>query len=299
MFHPELLKNKKILVTGGGTGLGKEIAGHYLELGAEVAICGRREPVLRETAEGLMAQHGGTVTVHSVDIRDHQAVDAMIDTIWQQGPLTGLVNNAAGNFLSRTEDLSVNGFNAITNIVLHGTFYVTQSVGRRWLEAGLPGSIINILVTWIWTGGPFTVPSAMSKAGLAAMTKSLAVEWGNRGIRINGIAPGPFPTEGASKRLNLSTIRGQDSQDPAEQTPAVRVPLGRIGQMRELTNLATFLMADGCDYLTGEIIAIDGGQWLAGHGHSGHLASLGDAEWQAIREAIQQTNAADKKLRTS
>ena len=202
MFQQHLLKGKNILITGGGTGLGREIAAKYLELGADLWIAGRRAAVLQDAAKELMAEHGGRVRTHAVDIRDFAAVDAMVQRIWDEsGPLTGLVNNAAGNFISPTKDLTPNGFNAIANIVFHGTFYVTHAVGRRWIEGGHKGSVISILVTWVWTGSPYVVPSAMSKAALNVMTKSLAVEWGRYGIRLNAIAPGPFPTEGASKRL--------------------------------------------------------------------------------------------------
>ena len=184
MFRPELLKGKRILVTGGGTGLGREIADKYLELGASVYLCGRRKHVLDETAAALAAKHGGSVKTHAVDIRDAAAVDAMAQWIWEDGgPLDGLVNNAAGNFISRTEDLSPRGFDAIANIVLHGTFYVTHAVGKRWIAGGHKGSVVSILVTWIWTGSPYVVPSAMAKAGVHVMTQSLAVEWARYGIR--------------------------------------------------------------------------------------------------------------------
>src|SRR5215212_9889702 len=173
----------------------------FLELGAEVFICGRRKSVCDATAFELADKTGGQVTSYGVDIRNAAAVDEMVEDIFRGGPLTSLVNNAAGNFISRTEDLSPKGFDAIANIVFHGTFYVTHAVGKRWIAGGDKGSVISILVTWVHTGSPFVVPSAMSKAGLHVMTKSLAVEWGKYGIRLNGIAPGPFPTEGATKRL--------------------------------------------------------------------------------------------------
>ncbi|HKI64016.1 MAG TPA: SDR family oxidoreductase [Burkholderiales bacterium] len=291
MFKEGLFKDKRILVTGGGTGLGKEIAAKYLELGAEVWIAGRRGPVLERTAKELMGAHGGTVRTHSVDIRDAQAVDAMVQRIWDEaGPLTGLVNNAAGNFISPTKDLTPNGFNAIANIVFHGTFYVTHAVGRRWIEGGHKGSVISILVTWVWTGSPYVVPSAMSKAALHVMTKSLAVEWGRHGIRLNAIAPGPFPTEGASKRL-----RPDSSFEDATRT----IPMRRIGQMPELQNLAAFLMADGCDYLTGETIAIDGGGYLANGASFSELDKLSDADWQRMRELIKAQNDKDRAGRTA
>src|SRR5881296_1993216 len=254
MFKKDLLKGKRILITGGGTGLGKEIAAKYLELGAELWLCGRRGAVLESTAKELVARRG-VVRTHSVDIRDAAAVDAMAQRIWDEsGPLTGLVNNAAGNFISPTKDLTPNGFNAIANTVFHGTFYVTHAVGKRWIAGGLPGSVLTIVVTWVHTGSPYVVPSAMSKAGLHVMTKSLAVEWGRHGIRLNAIAPGPFPTEGAAKRLRP----GGGFEDTTHLNP-----MRRIGRMEELQNLATFLMADGCEWLTGETIALDGAGYLA------------------------------------
>ena len=291
MFRDGLLKGKRILVTGGGTGLGKEMAEDYLRLGAEVYICGRRKQVLDDTAKELMDKHGGSVKTHSVDIRVAQAVDEMVEEIWAEGPLTGLVNNAAGNFISPTKDLSSRGFDAIAGIVFHGSFYVTHAIGTRWIRDKVPGSVISILTTWIWNGGPFTVPSAMSKAGVNIMTKSLAAEWGPYGIRLNAIAPGPFPTEGAWARL--SPGQSTDGEGSREG-----IPMGRVGQMSELQNLATFLMADGCEYLTGQTIAIDGAMYNASGGNFSQLTAWGDAEWQAARDAIEATNAKDKAKRT-
>ena len=291
MFRKDLLQGKRILVTGGGTGLGKEIAARYLELGAELWICGRRGPLLDAAAKDLMTRHGGSVRTHAVDIRDAQAVDAMVQRIWDEsGPLSGLVNNAAGNFISPTKDLTPNGFNAIANIVFHGTFYVTHAVGKRWIAGGHKGSVISILVTWVWTGSPYVVPSAMSKAGLHVMTKSLAVEWGRYGIRLNAIAPGAFPTEGASKRLRPDG-RFEDAND--------RNPMRRIGQMPELQNLATFLMADGCEWLTGETIAIDGGGYLANGGSFTELDKLSDADWERMRALIKSQNDKDRAGRSA
>ena len=291
MFKEGLLKGKRILITGGGTGLGREIAARYLELGAELWLCGRRGPVLAATAKELTAQHGGSVRTHAVDIRDAQAVDAMVQRIWDEsGPLTGLVNNAAGNFISPTKDLTPNGFNAIANIVFHGTFYVTHAVGKRWIAGGHKGSVISILVTWVWTGSPYVVPSAMSKAGLHVMTKSLAVEWGKYGIRLNAIAPGQFPTEGAVKRLR---------PDGKAEGSAERNPMRRIGQMPELQNLAAFLMADGCEWLTGETIALDGAGWLATGGGFAELDRLSDADWGRMRSLIKAQNDKDRAGRSS
>ncbi|MCZ7566865.1 MAG: SDR family oxidoreductase [Burkholderiales bacterium] len=291
MFQPDLLAGKRILVTGGGTGLGREIAARYLALGAQLHLCGRRKGVLDESAAALVTAHGGTVRTHACDIRDARAVDAMVQAIWDDGgPLTGLVNNAAGNFISRTEDLSPRGFDAIAGIVLHGTFYVTQAVGKRWIAGGHKGSVVSILVTWVWTGSPFVVPSAMSKAGVHVMTQSLAVEWARHGIRLNAIAPGPFPTEGMGARLNPG--------ETVEARGAAKNPMGRIGRMAELANLATFLMADGCEWLTGQTIALDGAAHLVTHGNFYDLAAWGDEDWARARAAIRAQDEKDKANRS-
>jgi NAD(P)-dependent dehydrogenase (short-subunit alcohol dehydrogenase family) len=293
MFKEGLLRGKRILVTGGGTGLGKEIADRYAELGAEIWLAGRRGGVLQDTAEELKRKHKSKVETHPIDIRDAAAVDAMIQRIWDEsGPLTGLVNNAAGNFISPTKDLSPNGFNAIANIVFHGTFYVTHAVGKRWIEGGHPGTVLSILVTWVHTGSPYVVPSAMSKAGLHVMTKSLAVEWGRHRIRLNAIAPGPFPTEGAEKRLRPGGGFSKSSD---------LNPMRRVGQMPELQNLATFLMADGCEWLTGETIAVDGGGYLAtgSGGYFTELDKLSDADWEKMRAMIKAQNDKDRAERTA
>ena len=294
MFKEGLLEGKRILVTGGGTGLGKEMSRYFLKYGAEVIICGRRESVLEETAKELMEENGGKVKCYGLDIRGAQDVDETIGEIFSEGPLDGLVNNAAGNFISRTQDLSHRGFDAIAGIVFHGTFYVTHSVAKRWLELGRGGSIVSILATWVWTGSAFTVPSAMSKSGIHAMTKSLATEWGNTGIRLNAIAPGPFPTEGAWARLSPN----QDPNDASDQGAYSQNPMGRVGKMEELGNLATFLMSDGCDYLTGQTIAIDGGEYLTGGTFYRALSSLKDEDWEAIKSSIKATNEKDKAKRT-
>lgn len=290
MFEKNLLKGKKILVTGGGTGLGKEMATAYAKLGAETVICGRRESVLQETAKEIEGETGAKCTPIACDIRVAQAIQDMVDEVWASGPLTGLVNNAAGNFISRTKDLSPRGFDAIANIVFHGTFYMTHAVGRKWIEGGHKGSIINILTTWVWNGSPYVVPSAMSKAAVGIMGQSLAVEWGPHGIRINSICPGAFPTEGMTARLNP----GQGEKAYSDMSGN---PWGRVGQMHELTNLATFLMADGCDYLTGQTIAIDGAQYQATGGNFARMASFTDADWEAIRGMIKSTNEKDKAKR--
>ena len=292
MFKEGLLKGKRILVTGGGTGLGKEMATHYASLGADIVICGRRLNVLEETADEIKSNHDVDVLAKSLDIRSPQDVDDFIDQIFATKPLDGLVNNAAGNFISPTKMLSPRGFDAIANIVFHGTFYVTHSVGRRWIEAGLKGNIISILATWVWTGSPYVVPSAMSKSAINAMTKSLAVEWGPYNIRVNAIAPGPFPTEGAWARLSPKGDLDNDSSYSA-------IPLGRVGEMSELQNLASFLMADGCDYLTGQTIAIDGAQYITGGGTFSGLSKLKDSDWEEIKSMIKSTNEKDKANRNT
>lgn len=293
MFKPGLMKGERILVTGGGTGLGKEMAEGFLKLGAEVHICGRRGGVCEETADALMNQHGGKVVPHACDIRVADAITDMNDAIWSaHGPLTGLVNNAAGNFISRTEDLSIRGFDAISNIVFRGTFYMTHDIGKRWIEKGDRGSVCSILTTWVWNGGPFVVPSAMSKAGVNTMTQSLAVEWGRYGLRFNAIAPGPFPTEGMSKRL------APDAEGAKRMDSGAANPMGRVGEMHELVNLAVFLLAPGAEYVNGQTIAIDGAMYNASGGNFAMLASWGDAEWKAAREAIEATNAKDRSKRT-
>jgi NAD(P)-dependent dehydrogenase (short-subunit alcohol dehydrogenase family) len=291
MFRPGLMRGQRILITGGGTGLGKVMAEACLILGAEVYICGRRGGVVEATAKELTDAHGGKCVGLACDIRVPEAIGEMIDTIWADGgALTGLVNNAAGNFISRTEDLSARGFDAISNIVFRGSFFVTLECGKRWLAEGKHAAVVSILTTWVWNGGPFTVPSAMSKAGLNVMTQSLAVEWGARGIRFNAIAPGPFPTEGAWSRLNPGG--GTDSK-PADPT----IPLNRNGEMRELANLAVYLLDPGSAYVNGQTIAIDGGSHLRGGGFS-RLAEWGDAEWEAARNSIRAANEKDRAQRT-
>jgi NAD(P)-dependent dehydrogenase (short-subunit alcohol dehydrogenase family) len=296
MFRSDLLKGKRILVTGGGTGLGREMADEYAKLGATVYICGRRGSVVQQAARELSNANNSRVTALECDIRVPDAVEDMMARIFNEGPLDGLVNNAAGNFISRTKDLSPNGFNAIANIVFHGTFYVTLAAGKRWIDMKHKANVISILTTWIWNGGPFTVPSAMSKAGINIMTKSLAVEWAPHNIRLNAIAPGPFPTKGAWERLNPGNLRSDAMGSETESSAGN--PMGRVGQMHELRNLATFLMADGCDYLTGETIAIDGGGFLGGGGNFAQLSRLGDSDWEAVRNMIKSANDKDRASRT-
>jgi NAD(P)-dependent dehydrogenase (short-subunit alcohol dehydrogenase family) len=295
MYRPGLMNGERILITGGGTGLGKVMAEACLMLGAEVYICGRRGNILEDTAKELMAAHPGgpgKVVGIACDIRVPEAIKDMVDTIWADGgALTGLVNNAAGNFISRTEDLSPRGFDAIANIVFRGSFFVTLECGKRWIAEGKKASVISILTTWVWNGGPFTVPSAMSKAGLNVMTQSLAVEWGPKGIRFNAIAPGPFPTEGISARLNP----GQ--QESAYQNMSGN-PMNRVGDMAELANLAVYLLSKGSEYVNGQTIAIDGGQYNASGGNFSRMTEWGDDQWQAVKDMIKSTNEKDRAQRT-
>ena len=289
MFAPHLLTGRRVLVTGGGTGLGKAMATRCLELGAEVHICGRRKMVCDDTAAELTKAHGGKVVSHGLDIRDAQAVDHMIETIFAAGPLTDLINNAAGNFISRTQDLSPRGFDAIANIVMHGTFYVTQAVGKRWIAGKHRGNVVSIVTTWVRNGSPFVVPSAMSKAAVHAMTMSLATEWGRYGIRLNAIGPGEIPTEGMSKRLN-------PSDQPGERTERIN-PMGRVGTMDELSNLAVFLISGGCDWINGEMIALDGAQALATGGSFYELRNWSDDDWKRARDSIEAQNKKDRAQR--
>ena len=300
MYQPNLFAGQRILVTGGGTGLGRAMAERFLSLGADVAICGRRKQVCDDTAAQWREQFPGRrIDTFGVDIRVAQAVEEMVEAIWQGGGLTGLVNNAAGNFISPTEALSPRGFDAIANIVFHGTFYVTQAVGKRWVAESKAGqwkpgqpcrSVMSIIVTWVDNGSPYVVPSAMSKAGIEVMTKSLAVEWARHGVRLNAVGPGEIPTEGMSKRLNPGEEPGARSRK--------NNPMAREGTMAELQNLASFLMAPGtCDWLTGQSIFMDGGNALANGGNFYELRQWSDADWQAARDRIESQNAKDRAQR--
>jgi len=274
MFHKDLLQHKRILITGGGTGLGKGMAARFLELGAAVYICGRREEVLKATANELKPK--GPIHPRSCDVRSLEAVDQMIDSIWNEGPLDILVNNAAGNFIARTEELSPNAWQSVINIVLIGTLNCTMACGRRWLKSGHKGTVLSISATYAPVGSAYVVPSAVSKAGVEALMRSLAVEWGDRGIRMNAIAPGPIPTQGAFSRV---------LPRPELETVALdRNPQHRFGTVEELANLAAFLVSEGSGYINGEVIRMDGGEFLQG---AGEFSSLGrilkEEDWQAIK----------------
>jgi len=276
MFQADLLRGKKALVTGGGTGLGKSMGRRFLELGAGLVICGRREDVLEQTVAEFDAEFPGRAAWRACDIRDAEAVEAVVGGIWQDGPLDVLVNNAAGNFLAKSETLSPRALDAVIRIVLHGSANMTLACGRRWLEENRPGTVLSIVTSYAWTGSPYVLPSAMAKAGVLAMTRSLATEWGGRGIRLNAIAPGPFPTEGAWQRL---------VPDKAlEEAWRKKIPLGRFGEHAELANLAAYLVADGSAYVNGDVVTIDGGEWLKGAAQFALMEQLSDEDWAALRK---------------
>jgi NAD(P)-dependent dehydrogenase (short-subunit alcohol dehydrogenase family) len=276
MFQPDLLRDKRILITGGGTGLGKAMARRFLELGATVYICGRRQQVLTQTVTELNPIAPARIHSLPCDVRDLPRVEEMISTIWKNGPLNIVVNNAAGNFMARTEELTPGAFDAVLGIVLMGTINVTMACGRRWLSAKHPGVILNIAATYADTGSAYVVPSAIAKAGVVSLTRSLAVEWGNRGIRMNAIAPGPIPTEGAFSRLL--------PRPELEKLALDRNPLGRFGTADELANLATFLVSEGSSYINGEVVVMDAGEWLQGAGEFSSLGrQLTDKDWELFK----------------
>ena len=276
MFRDDLLHNKRILITGGGTGLGKAMAHRFLHLGATVYICGRREEVLQKTAAELSSATQGSIHALPCDVRNLDAVESMIDAIWQAGPLDVLVNNAAGNFIARTEELSPRAFESVIGIVLLGTLHATMACGRRWLKSSHPGTVLSISATYAPVGSAYVVPSAISKAGVEALTRSLAVEWGNRGIRMNAIAPGPIPTQGAFSRLL--------PRPDLEALALDRNPMHRFGTVEELANLAAFLVSDGSAYINGEVIRMDGGEFLQGAGEFTTLGrALTDEDWASLK----------------
>lgn len=278
MLQPESLKGKVIVVTGGGTGLGKSMTRYFLQLGAQVVITSRKLDVLESTARELMEETGGTCLAVATDIRTYSQVEAMLNkTIEAFGRVDVLVNNAAGNFISPTERLSANAFDAVIDIVLKGSKNCTLALGKHWIKHKQPGTILNIVTTYAFTGSSFVVPSAVAKAGVLAMTRSLAVEWAKYGIRSNAIAPGPFPTKGAWDRI----LPG----DVSEKLNVVKqVPLRRAGHHQELANLAAYLVSDFSAYVNGEVMVIDGGEWLQDAGQMNFLDQLGPDEWNFIEQ---------------
>ncbi len=254
MFAKNLLHDQNVLVTGGGTGLGRAMSLRFAELGAGVAILGRRQEPLEKTVEAIR-EAGGKAAWTCADVRDPEAVSKAVDSLEQElGPLTDLVNNAAGNFLASSEDLSPRAFDAVVSIVLNGTFHCTRELGRRWIDRDRRrGSVISIVTTYAWMGSAFVLPSACAKAGVLALTRSLAVEWATYGIRLNAIAPGPIPTEGAFSRLMPEGLLEEAKE---------AIPLGRFGEPEELADLATYLISRGSAFVTGECVVLDGGEWL-------------------------------------
>ena len=282
MFQRDLLKGRAIFLTGGGTGLGRSMALRFSELGARMFLVGRREEPLRETCEEIL-RLGGAAAFTTCDIRDYAAVEAAVAQAEQQfGEINALVNNAAGNFIARTEKLSPHAFNAVVGIVLNGSFHCTQAIGKRWIAQKLGGNILSIVTTYAAAncGSGFVVPSACAKAGVLALTTSLAVEWAKYHIRINAIAPGPFPTEGAWSRLMPSKQFEEDSKQ--------QHPMKRFGRHEELANLAAFLLSDMAEYINGECVVIDGGQWLRGAGEFNDLMLLPESAWEAMEASRQK-----------
>src|SRR4030088_693426 len=275
MFEKGLLAGKRILVTGAGSGLGAAMGRRFVELGAELIICGRRLELLEATAADMRSAFGGKISVARCDIRDGAAVDAMMDQVWQEAPIDVLVNNAAATFIAQTEQMSFRAADAILAPTLHGTMYCTLAAGKRWIEAKHKGVVLSILSTSTITGRAFTVPSAMAKSAILAMTKSLAVEWGPKGVRTVAIAPGSFPTAGAS---------GQLRPEGRDEGWASRNPLGRVGEHRELADLAGFLISDSAGYINGEMVVQDGGSHLRGSGAE-DLLQWSDAQWAKQRSA--------------
>ena len=279
MFQSDLLKDRAIFLTGGGTGLGRSMALQFARLGARMFLIGRREEPLKETCAEIH-RNGGAAAFLSCDVRDFNAVESALAAAESHfGELDSLVTNAAGNFMARTENLSPNAFNAVLSIVLYGTFHCTQAFARRRIAKKLGGNILNITTTYAAAncGSGYVVPSACAKAGVLALTTSLAVEWAKYHIRVNAIAPGPFPTEGAWTRLIPSK--------QFEEHAINKHPMRRFGKHEELCNLATFLLSDMAEYINGECVVIDGGQWLRGAGEFNDLAMLPDTVWEQIEDA--------------
>jgi NAD(P)-dependent dehydrogenase (short-subunit alcohol dehydrogenase family) len=278
MFKPDAFKGKTILITGGGTGLGRSMGKYLLELGANLVISSRKKDVIDKAAEELMKETGGKVLAVACDIRKYDEVEKVIKAAEAEfGQLHGVLNNAAGNFISPTERLSHRAFDIVVDIVLRGTYYVTLAAGKNWIAKGQQGSFLNIVTTYAWTGSGYVVPSACGKAGVLALTRSLAVEWAKYKIRSNAIAPGPFPTEGAWSRLMPGEL-------VKKFDPAARIPLKRVGEHQELANLAAYLLSDYSAYITGEVVTIDGGEWLRNGGEFSYLEDLKPETWDMLEK---------------
>lgn len=275
-FVPGFLEGKVVLVTGGGTGLGRSMAERFSSLGAKVMIGSRKEATLQTACERI-ASKGGEAHWKVTDVKDPLQCAALVDETYRTfGRLDILVNNAAGNFIARTERLSPNAFQSVVGTVLNGSFYMTQSAGRRWIDEKRPGVVLSIVTTYAWTGAAHVLPSACAKAGVLALTRSLAVEWAKHRIRLNAIAPGPIPTQGAWERLMPTAA--------FESEAAANIPMGRFGTHEELCDLATFLVSDASSYITGQVVSLDGGEWLVGNTFQ-HLRHLPDEAWTVMEEA--------------
>jgi NAD(P)-dependent dehydrogenase (short-subunit alcohol dehydrogenase family) len=280
MLSSTALAGKSIVVTGGGTGLGRSMTQMFLQCGANVLITSRKEDVLKKTCEELSG-FGGKIAYAVCDVRKIEEVEAALEKAQTElGNVNGWVNNAAGNFISPTERLSHKAFDTIVDIVLKGTYNCTLTAGKRWIEQKSPGIFLNIVTTYSWTGSGYVVPSAIAKAGVLALTRSLAVEWAKYGIRSNAIAPGPFPTEGAWSRLFPADLA-------AKLDPLQRIPLRRFGEHEELANLAAYLMSDFSAYVNGEVVTIDGGEWLQGGGEFNNLEAIPSEMWDSIERMVR------------
>jgi NAD(P)-dependent dehydrogenase (short-subunit alcohol dehydrogenase family) len=279
MLPAGTFKDRTIVITGGGTGLGRSMGAMLVGLGAKLAICGRRREVVEQTARELAAG-GGEVLGLPCDVRQGEQVEAMFEGVYKRfGQVHGLVNNAAGNFICPTERLSYNGLNSVVDIVLKGTYNCTLVAGKRWIAEGTGGAVLNISTTYAWTGSGYVVPSAVAKAGALVLVRSLASEWGKYDIRLNAIAPGSFPTEGAWSRLRPPQL--------GESDIAQRVPLGRYGEHDELANLAAYLLSDYASYITGTCVTIDGGAWLRGAGMFNELERVSRDEWDRLQAVMR------------
>lgn len=294
MLREGSLKDQTIIVTGGGTGLGKSMTKYFLELGANVVITSRKLPVLEKTAEELRQATGGQVLPLACDVRHYdQLENVLAETEAKFGQVHGVVNNAAGNFISPTERLSHRAFDTIVDIVLRGTYYSTLVFGKNWIAKKQKGNFLNISTTYAFTGTGYTVPSSVAKGGALILTRSLASEWGKYGIRMNAIAPGPFPTEGAWNRLFPKEVMPEALKKELSEENSIA--LQRVGEHQELANLAAYLISDYSAYITGEVITIDGGEWLMGAGQFNRMRHVPDALWDAIEEQIRASNKKQKK----